>query len=88
MDWFLNFLSGGLIDLVKQFGGYIVGALGMLGAIAMAYFSGAKNEKQKGQINTQKEIIDAYEDRRTAEDIVRGTPPTKPGSVRNKYQRD
>ena len=85
MDWILDLLTNG----ISQHLGTILAGIGGVLAVVVAFFSGKKQARQEGTINTQKEIIDAHEDRRTAEDIVRGSPaPGEPGSVRNKYQRD
>jgi hypothetical protein len=84
MDWIIGFIT----NTISANLGSILAAIGGAIVVVVAFFSGKKQARQEGTINTQKEIIDAHEDRRTAEDIVRGTPPDAPGSVRRKYQRD
>jgi hypothetical protein len=84
-DWIIGFITNGLSAHLDS----ILTAIGGVVLVVVAFFSGKKAERQQGTINTQKEIINAHEDRRTAEGIVRGAPaPGKSGSVRNKYQRD
>lgn len=88
MQWLLDLVTGGLTSLIANWGGQILAGLGALGMTIVAYFSGKKAERQKGQIHTQKEIIDAYETRNTVEDVVRSGGTTERDRMRQRYTRD
>lgn len=84
MDWIVNILGG----VITQNLGGILAAIGGIFAVALAFFAGSRNEKQKGRIRTQEEIIDAHEDRETVEDRLRRGGATERDRQRMRYTRD
>lgn len=84
MGWLFDLVMG---LIVPNIGGILAGIGGAV-AIFLAFFAGKKDERQKGEIKTQGEVIDAYQDRTAVEDRLSNADPAKPGSVRERYTRD
>lgn len=84
----LDFLLNTVWHFIQPFWAPIAAGLGMLIAVAGAYFKGKNDQAQKGKIAVQKETINAYKERDEVDDAVRGTTAAERKRVRDKWTRD
>lgn len=77
-----------VLDIIGAHIGSILTGLAGIAALGFAFFKGKSDAKKDGAIATQKEIIDALEDRSTVEDRFRNASDTERDSVQSPWQRD
>lgn len=83
-DFLLSFVGG----FFSQFWAQILAGLGVVGGVLLAYFKGKSDQEKKGQIATQKETIDAYQERDDVETRFRNATDDDREQLRDKWRRD